>query len=120
MYLSRTEDIQLKVYTQNSILRYCPELYAWYVCYSFTMTYYVYVVECSDGTLYCGYTNDITGRLESHNTSRYGAKYTRGRRPVRLVYSVECVSKSAAMKEEARIKKLPRKEKEKLVLKKPI
>lgn len=72
--------------------------------------YYVYIIECSDKTLYTGYTTDIHRRLEEHN-SGIGAKYTRGRTPVRLVYLEEYETKSNALKREIYIKNLPRKKK---------
>ena len=50
------------------------------------MTAYTYLLRCADGTLYCGWTNDLAARLAAHNSGK-GAKYTRARRPVRLVYS---------------------------------
>ena len=78
------------------------------------MHYFVYLVECRDGSYYCGYTNDLRKRTEAHNKSR-GAKYTRKRRPVKLVYCEEFEGRSAAMRREAQIKKLNRKEKEGLV-----
>ncbi|MBD3366322.1 GIY-YIG nuclease family protein [candidate division WWE3 bacterium] len=78
------------------------------------MPYYVYLVECSDGSLYCGYTTDLTKRVKKHNNSRYGAKYTRSRRPVKLVYSEELETRSSAMKREAEIKSLSRKQKKAL------
>jgi len=80
------------------------------------MNYYVYLVECSDGTYYCGYTNNLDSRIKEHNSSRTGAKYTKGRRPVKLIYSEELLSKSDAMKRENEIKRLSRREKEELVL----
>jgi putative endonuclease len=73
----------------------------------------VYVVRCRDGSLYCGATNDVTSRIAAHNEG-CGAKYTRGRRPVRLVFSREAGSRSEALREEARIKGLTRQEKLKL------
>jgi len=79
------------------------------------MPYYVYLVECSDGTFYCGYTNDIDSRVKDHNFSKTAARYTKSRRPVKLVYSEQLKSKSGAMKREASIKKLSRKRKEKLI-----
>lgn len=69
-----------------------------------------YILLCADGTLYTGWTNDLEKRLAAHNAGR-GAKYTRGRRPVTLIYSEECGSREDAMSREAAIKKLPRKEK---------
>lgn len=74
------------------------------------MTPCAYILLCADGTLYTGWTNDIEKRLAAHNAGR-GAKYTRGRRPVTLLYSEECASKSEAMIREAAIKKLSREEK---------
>ena len=80
------------------------------------MIYYVYIVECSNGTYYCGYTNNLDSRIHEHNYSKTGAKYTRSHRPVKLLYSEELESKSEAMKREIEIKKLNRKEKEILIL----
>lgn len=68
----------------------------------------VYILECSDNTLYTGVTNDLDNRLFQHNHGTVGAKYTRARRPVRLVYSEACVGKVAAMQREYAIKKLTR------------
>ena len=78
------------------------------------MPFYVYLVECSDGTYYCGYTNNLQTRVEKHNSSKMGAKYTKGRRPVKLIYSEKLNSKTEAMKREVEIKKLSRGKKEKL------
>lgn len=77
--------------------------------------YYVYILKCSDKTFYSGITNDLARRVEEHNSSRLGAKYTRGRRPVRLVYSLAKRSRSAAAKEECRLKKLSRPDKINLI-----
>lgn len=68
----------------------------------------VYILECADGTLYTGVTNDLTRRLKEHNESGLGAKYTKARRPVALRYAHSQESRSAAQKEESRIKALPR------------
>ncbi|MDP2586757.1 MAG: GIY-YIG nuclease family protein [Candidatus Komeilibacteria bacterium] len=76
-----------------------------------------YIVKCSDNTLYSGITTDLKRRIGEHNNSPLGAKYTRGRRPVKLVFSKRFKNKSLAAKEEARIKKLSRQEKLKLVKK---
>jgi putative endonuclease len=76
--------------------------------------FYVYILKCSDGTLYTGYTVDIDNRIKVHNKG-LGAKYTRGRIPVKLVYKEVCKSKSDAMKREIKIKKLSRKEKLNLI-----
>ncbi len=72
--------------------------------------WFVYILRCGDATLYTGITNDPARRLEEHNKST-GAKYTRGRGRGRFIYKEECGSRSAALKEEARIKNLTRKEK---------
>ena len=68
---------------------------------------YTYILECSDGSLYCGWTNDIEKRVAAHNAGR-GAKYTKGRRPVRLVHIEVFDTREEAMKREWRIKKLTR------------
>ena len=78
-------------------------------------TWYVYMVRCSDGTLYTGITNDLEKRIEAHNNGKDGARYTRSRRPVKLVYSEQVESKSAAASLEYQIKKMPRSKKEKLI-----
>ena len=67
----------------------------------------LYILECSDGTLYTGITNDFERRLSEHQDGK-GAKYTRGRRPVKLVYSEECGDRSAASKRESAIKYMSR------------
>jgi len=74
--------------------------------------WHVYMVRCSDGTLYTGITNDLEKRIEAHNSGKDGARYTRARRPVTLVYSEQVQSKSAAARLEYRIKKLRRSKKE--------
>ena len=76
--------------------------------------YYTYIVKCSDGTYYTGYTKDLRQRVRAHNEKK-GAKYTRSRTPVTLVYAEESDTKSLAMQREAAIKKLSRKEKEQLI-----
>lgn len=78
------------------------------------MSFYVYIAECRDGSYYCGYTDDVSKRIKAHNDGK-GAKYTKSRRPVKLVYSEECCDKSSALKREAFIKKLTRAQKETLV-----
>lgn len=75
------------------------------------MSYFVYILQCRDGTLYTGSTNDIQKRIHTHNTSKTGAKYTKSRRPVKLVYFEEFENKSEALKREAFIKSLSRVEK---------
>jgi putative endonuclease len=79
------------------------------------MTYYVYIVECSDSTLYTGSTNDIKKRISAHNTEGAGAKYTRSRRPVRVVYTEKLRDLSTALKREHKIKKMTRKKKLELI-----
>ena len=74
------------------------------------MEYCVYILRCRDGTLYTGITNDLARRLEAHNAGK-GAKYTRSRRPVTVVYEAACGSRSEALRREAAIKKLGRAEK---------
>ena len=78
------------------------------------MTCYCYLLECADGTYYTGWTTDPERRLRQHNLGR-GARYTRMRRPVRLVHVEELPDRSAAMKRERQIKALPRKGKKKLI-----
>lgn len=74
------------------------------------MKYYTYVLLCSDGSLYTGFTNDIENRLEAHNSGK-GAKYTRGRLPVRVMYKETFNDESSARKREFEIKKWDRKKK---------
>lgn len=76
--------------------------------------YYVYVVECADGTYYTGYTTDVERRVAEHDAGE-GAKYTRGRRPVDLVHTESYDTRSAAMSREHEIKSLPRGAKERLI-----
>ncbi len=75
------------------------------------MSYYIYILECKDKTLYTGSTNDLEKRVLAHNTSKTGAKYTKARRPVVLEYSEKFRTKSKALKRECAIKKLTREEK---------
>ncbi len=75
------------------------------------MDFFVYILECSDTTLYIGSTTDIERRLHQHNNLKSGAKYTRARRPVRLVYSEKLSNLNEARKKEHKLKKLNRKEK---------
>ncbi|MCB9809052.1 GIY-YIG nuclease family protein [Candidatus Nomurabacteria bacterium] len=82
--------------------------------------YYTYILRCADDTLYTGITTDLDRRTDEHNglnNDKKGAKYTASRRPVTLVYSQEFTNRSEAMKEEARIKKLNKNEKEFLISK---
>ena len=76
--------------------------------------WHLYILRCKDGSLYTGITTDVEKRLEAHRNGR-GAKYTRGRAPLELVYRDECGDHSAALKREAEIKRLPREEKLKLI-----
>ncbi|MBQ7095379.1 MAG: GIY-YIG nuclease family protein [Clostridia bacterium] len=82
------------------------------------MEYFVYILRCADGSLYTGITNDLLHRLRRHNAGT-GAKYTRSRRPVALVFKESCPDKSAALRREAQIKKLSREEKLKIIEKEP-
>ncbi len=71
---------------------------------------YVYILECADGTFYTGWTNNLQNRLNKHNSGK-GAKYTRSRLPVKLIYAETCTSVSEAMRREYAIKQLSRKQK---------
>ncbi|MCI8814719.1 MAG: GIY-YIG nuclease family protein [Lachnospiraceae bacterium] len=75
---------------------------------------YTYIVKCRDGTLYTGWTNDLQKRVQAHNCGK-GAKYTKSRRPVELLYYEGFHTKSEAMRRENQIKKLPAREKWKLI-----
>jgi putative endonuclease len=77
--------------------------------------YFVYILLCSDKTMYTGITTNLERRVKEHNNSKLGAKYTKPRRPVKLIYSKEFTNRSESSKEEARIKRLSRKEKTNLV-----
>ena len=76
----------------------------------------MYVVRCSDGSLYCGITKDVKRRVAEHNTSQRGAKYTRSRRPVALVYQRRCANKSEAILNENAFKKMRKNAKEEFIL----
>jgi len=78
------------------------------------MSWYVYMLRCRDGSLYTGYTDDVQRRLHVHNSGK-GAKYTRSRLPVILVYQEELPDKSAALKREIAIKQMRKPEKESLI-----
>ncbi len=78
------------------------------------MPYYCYIVECADGTYYTGWSTDPARRAKAHNSGK-GARYTRTRRPVRLVYTEAQPDKSTALKRERAIKTMTRQQKEKLV-----
>lgn len=73
--------------------------------------YFVYILKCADQTLYTGITTDLDRRIKEHNSLKLGAKYTKVRQPVQLVYSASFANRSEASIEEARIKKLSRSEK---------
>lgn len=75
---------------------------------------YVYMLRCADNSLYTGWCKDLDQRLKTHNSGK-GAKYTRSRLPVKLVFYEEIEDKSEALKEEIRLKKLSKKKKEELV-----
>lgn len=79
------------------------------------MPYSVYILQCSDGTLYTGIARDLQKRLVEHNSSDKGAKYTKNRRPVKLLYSEAAQDRSSASKREYAIKKLSRQEKLELI-----
>ena len=74
----------------------------------------VYILECNDGTLYTGWTNDIDKRFKAHNDGK-GAKYTKGRRPLKLVYLEELETKSEALKRGNKIKKMTKDKKRQLI-----
>ncbi len=75
---------------------------------------YTYIVECKDGSLYTGWTNHLEKRIQAHNEGN-GAKYTKSRRPVKLVYFEEYETKEEAMKREYAIKQLTKKRKDQLI-----
>ena len=77
-------------------------------------TWHLYILSCKDGYLYTGITTDVEKRLEAHKSGK-GAKYTRGRRPLELVYREECGSHSDALKRELAVKALPREQKQALI-----
>lgn len=74
-------------------------------------SWYVYLLNCSDNTLYCGMTKDLERRLNQHNRGRAGAKYTRARRPVSLVYAREFPDRASAGRFEYQLKQLDRAQK---------
>ena len=77
--------------------------------------HYTYILKCKDNTYYTGYTNDLEKRIKAHNEGK-GAKYTKGRGPVELVYCEEYEEKGRAMRREWEIKQLSRNEKENLIM----
>ncbi|MCF7844482.1 MAG: GIY-YIG nuclease family protein [Kiritimatiellales bacterium] len=82
------------------------------------MPYHFYLARCSDNSLYSGYCKDISDRENAHNAGK-GAKYTRARRPVKIIHSEEFQTQSEAMKRESEIKKWSKNKKEQLVTKSP-
>jgi len=79
--------------------------------------WYVYILQCSDNTLYTGITVDLDRRVQEHNQdNKLGARYTRARRPVSLVYQESCSSRSAAAKREAAIRKMSRDKKQEMIM----
>lgn len=79
--------------------------------------WFIYIVRCSDGSLYTGIAKDVEKRVEEHNNGKLGAKYTKARRPVKLVYREGVESRSEAARRELEIKKLKRNQKEALLKK---
>lgn len=79
------------------------------------MMYFLYILQCSDNTFYTGITTNLDRRIKEHNQSKLGAKYTKVRRPVKLVYSKDFLNRSTASIEESRIKNLSRQEKINLI-----
>jgi len=77
--------------------------------------YFLYILLCEDKSLYTGITTNLERRIEEHNNSKLGAKYTKARRPVKLVYSKEYENRSEALKEEVKVKNLKREEKLSLI-----
>jgi len=78
---------------------------------------YTYLLECADGSLYCGWTKDPEHRLKEHNAGS-GAKYTRSRRPVKMVYLEKFDTKEEAMSRERRVKRMTRRQKQALIARK--
>lgn len=78
------------------------------------MSHFVYILQCNDGTYYTGYTNDVAARIKKHEQGK-GAKYTRGRAPLNLVFEKSYETKGEALKAEYAIKKLSRIEKQQLI-----
>ena len=76
--------------------------------------WYLYILRCGDGTLYTGITTDVEARLEVHRSGK-GAKYTRGRGPLELVYREQCEDHSHALKRELAVKSMTKEEKKKLI-----
>ena len=77
--------------------------------------YYLYILKCSDNTFYTGIAKNLQKRINEHNIGNNGAKYTKARRPIKLIYSCRFKNRSNAQKEEARVKSLPKKDKLELI-----
>ena len=86
-----------------------------FLVYNIHMTHIVYILKCKDGSLYTGCTNKLKERIVEHNSSKQGARYTKARRPVTLVYSEEYETLAEGRAREAEIKNLSRKEKLNLI-----
>jgi putative endonuclease len=84
------------------------------------MSYYTYIVECADKSLYTGCTNDLESRISQHNNAKNGARYTKIRRPVKLIYFEKFKTLAEGRHREAEIKRLRREEKLKLILAQPL
>lgn len=82
--------------------------------------WFVYMVSCADGSIYTGITTNLKRRINQHNSTKGGAKYTRGRQPVALVYSEEFANRSLASKQENILKKLTAAQKLSLIQTKPV
>lgn len=81
------------------------------------MTYFIYLLRCADNSLYCGQTIDLTRRIKEHNSIDSKSKYTRSRRPVKLIYFEKYKTINEALKREFEIKKMKKKAKEELIKK---
>jgi putative endonuclease len=79
------------------------------------MKWFLYVLQCSDGTYYTGVTTNVDRRTKEHNSSKRGAKYTRSRRPTKVIYMTEYNNRSSAQKSEYLFKQLTRKQKEEVI-----
>jgi len=77
--------------------------------------FYFYIVRCADNSLYSGITTNLKRRVEEHNSDKLGARYTRSKQPVQLIYNETFSSKSLALKREWEVKKMTKKEKELLL-----
>ncbi len=105
----KTPETKIKIRIPPRVHLHLPQVQV-----SASKAFFCYILECSDGTYYTGWTTDPQRRLRQHNAGR-GAKYTRSRRPVRLVYVEEQPDRSSAMRREFQIKQMSREAKEKLI-----